>query len=627
MDLRHDTVLAKAKSRTTHDDLSDGLTESIDAVLTDFGKNTFEPSLIGVSTTLATNCVLENQGGDVGLIGLGWKPNKGWELGAKIQRFLPGGHDSRGSPLANLDMEELERNVQEMIPRIDSLVISGLFSVQNPYQENSIKEAVQRKHDIPVVLGHELTAELGIYERTVTAVLNARLMPVLSDFLDKVLKILEERKLNAPVMILKGDGTLMNLRTARERPVDTVLSGPAASAMGGRVLSGVDDCLMIDMGGTSTDIAVLSCGVPKVSKEGSTIGKWKTRVEAVDMRTSALGGDSEVRLSFENGLSIGPQRVMPLCFATRQFPDLLSKMQEIGQARFIYLSEHCKEFSGSQGKLASYLNQHGPSTLSQIKNDLDIVLLLPLLDQMRARGAIASIGFTPTDALHARGIYAEGDVEASLQGADLFAQATSISREKFLDMVLDRVSSQMAEEVMRKMLIDNLGTLPDDPAFNDIIKMLSGEKASNLMRLNAALDIPVIGIGAPAMAYMTSLEKKIGARVIIPNDYEVGNAVGAVCGHISEYVDVFIYPRDKGFAVHSAFSAPILFLTEQDAIERAKELASEKAIERATRAGALYPAVRMTTNEERVPKPDAPGVTQLAELRIRARAVGKPIEI
>lgn len=627
MDLRSDSVLAKSKARTTHDDLSGGLTESIDAVLKAFGERTFEPSLIGVSTTLATNSVLEGRGGQVGLIGLGWKPEKGWELGAKMQRFLPGGHDSRGDPLATLDMKELDRNVQEMAPHIDSLVVSGLFSTQNPYQENGVKDLVQRKYGLPVVAGHELTAELGIYERTVTAVLNARLMPVMADFLDRVANILKARGLTAPVLVLKGDGTLMNMRTARERPVDTILSGPAASAMGGRVLSGIDDCVVVDMGGTSTDIAVLKCGIPKVSKDGSTVGRWRTRVEAVDMRTSALGGDSEVHLSPDGGLAIGPQRVVPLCFAAKRFPDITARMREAGQARFIYLTERGRGLSGSQGKLASYLDERGPRTLSQMKNDLDIVLLLSMLDELRARGAIAGIGFTPTDALHVTGAYVEGDVEASVQGADLFAAVMRTSREEFAHHVLDSVTSQIAEEIVRKVLTDDLGALPDDPSFHEVMGMVSGKRACGPLRLGAVLDAPVVGIGAPARAYMVALEKKVGARVIIPSDHEVGNAVGAVCGHISEYVDVFVYPRDKGFAVHSAFSTPISFLVEQDAVLRAKELASEHALDRATRAGAVHPAVSITVEEERVVTPDAPGITQLAEMRVRARAVGRPIEI
>jgi N-methylhydantoinase A/oxoprolinase/acetone carboxylase beta subunit len=627
MDLRTDKVLAKSKARTTHDDLSIGLKEVIDAVLADLGIGSFDPSLIGVSTTLATNSVLEGRGGQVGLIGLGWKPEPGWELGAKMQRFLPGGHDSRGNALAMLDMDELEKAVQEMLPQVDSLVVSGLFGTQNPYQENSVKELVQRKYGLPVVAGHELTAVLGIYERTVTAVLNARLMPVLSDFLDKVLGILKARGMTAPVLVLKGDGTLMNLRTARERPVDTILSGPAASAMGGHVLSGIDDCVVVDMGGTSTDIAVLRCGIPKVSKDGSTVGKWRTRVEAVDMRTSALGGDSEVRASPEGGVLIGPRRVVPLCFAARQFPDLTSRMRETGQARFIYLTGRGQGLSGSPAKLARYLTEKGPSTLGQLKRDLDIVLLLPLLDEMRSLGAIASIGFTPTDALHAVGSYSEGDVDAAILGAELFGGVMRTDGRKFAEMVLDAVTSQIAEEVVRKVLSDELGALPEAPVFQQVMDMVSGKRTCGPLRLNAALDATVVGIGAPARAYLTALERKIGAKVVIPEDHEVGNAVGAVCGHISEYVDVFVYPRDKGYAVHSVFSTPISFLKEHDAVQRAKDLASEHALDRAARAGALHPAVSITVEEERVVTPDAPGVTQLAEMRVRARAVGRPIDI
>jgi N-methylhydantoinase A/oxoprolinase/acetone carboxylase beta subunit len=627
MDLRTDGVLAKAKARTTHDDLSIGLRKAIDAVLVYMAEETFEPSLIGVSTTLATNSVLEGRGGQVGLIGLGWKPEQGWDLGAKVQRFLPGGHDSRGEPLAMLDMAELERVVEEMVPQVDSMVVSGLFSTQNPYQEKNVKEMVQRKYGIPVVAGHELTAELGIYERTVTAVLNARLMPVLSEFLDKVLDILKARGLQAPVLVLKGDGTLMNLRNARERPVDTILSGPAASAMGGRVLSGMEDCVVVDMGGTSTDIAVLKCGIPGVSKDGSTVGKWRTRVEAVDMWTAALGGDSEVRASPHGGLLIGPQRVTPLCFAARQYPDLPSRIRETGQARFIHLADGRPELPGTAGRIARYLDEHGPSTLSQMKRDLDIILLQPLLKEMRERGYIGGIGFTPTDALHVTGAYVEGDVEAAALGADQFARVLHMGRDDFVDSVLDTVTSQIAEEVVRKILTDDLGSLPDDSTFHAIMAMLSGKRCCDRLRLNAVLDAPLVGIGAPARAYMTALERKIGARVIIPQDHEVGNAVGAVCGHISEYVDVFVYPRDKGYAVHSAFSTPIAYPTEGEAVRRAKELARERALERAMRAGALHPTVSITTEEERVVTPDAPGITQLAEMRVRARAVGKPIEL
>ncbi len=93
VDLCTDRVLAKAKARTTHHDLSIGLGEAVDSVLAAFGALSFDPALVGVSTTLATNSILEGKGGSVGLIGLGWTPQQGWDLGAKVQRFLAGGHE------------------------------------------------------------------------------------------------------------------------------------------------------------------------------------------------------------------------------------------------------------------------------------------------------------------------------------------------------------------------------------------------------------------------------------------------------------------------------------------------------------------------------------------------------
>ncbi len=628
VDLRTNKVLAKAKAKTTYDDLSIGLGETIDNVLRAFGQKTLDPSLVGVSTTLATNSILEGRGGQVGLIGLGWKPEPGWELGARMQRFLPGGHDVRGNALAPLDMDQLELTIQEMAPHVDSIVVSGLFSVHNPFQEAHIKKLIREKYGLPVVVGHELTAELGIHERTVTAVLNARLIPVLSSFLEKVVAILQERDITAPVMVFKGDGTLMNLRTAMERPVDTILSGPAASAMGGRILSGLEDCIVIDIGGTSTDIAVLEQGLPRVARDGSAVGRWRTRVEAVDMWTAALGGDSEIRAAWPKGLIIGPRRVVPLCFATSIFPELVPRMKELGQARFLFAANGDQGSSDSEIKIMRYLIKNGPRTLSELREDLsDIILLEPALERLRSRGAIAGIGLTPTDVLHTIGTYTLGDVEAACLGVDLFAPVLGMDKNGFIEKVLDTFTANIADELIKKILSDELGTLSDSPTLQGVLDIMNGKRYCSALNLRASLATPVVGLGAPASAYVTLLEDNMGVKVIIPPDHEVGNAVGAVCGQVSEYVDVFVYPRGKGYGVYSAYSAPISFQEERDAVTRAKAMASEQALERARRSGGLDPRVELSFEEERVSTPDAPGKTQLAEMRVRARAVGRPIDI
>ena len=114
----------------------------------------------------------------------------------------------------------------------------------------------------------------------------------------------------------------MSLETARERPVEMVLSGPAASLMGGKALAGMEDCLVIDMGGTSTDIAYLDEGFPRLNVEGAVVGQWRTRVKGIDIWTCGLGGDSLVRLDKRDGLLIGPERVLPSGHGLRPLPRL-----------------------------------------------------------------------------------------------------------------------------------------------------------------------------------------------------------------------------------------------------------------------------------------------------------------
>ena len=286
---------------------------------------------------------------------------------------------------------------------VDSIVISGLFSVYNSHHELDVKRLIRERCDLPVVMGHELTGELGIYERTVTAVLNAGLIPILSDFLAKVQDIMAQRKIRAPIMVFKGDGTLMNITAARRRPVDTLLSGPAASAMGGKILSGKDDCVVIDMGGTSTDIAVIENGRSRITAEGATIGSWPTRVQAVNARTVALGGDSEIRVSKKKEILIGPYRVTPLAFAKPIFPDLVERMKATGETRFLVASSrNCRNLCSYEQQLLDRLRSNGPQTFTELKEVFNEMYLIEKhISTLWSQGAIEGIGLTPTDVLHA----------------------------------------------------------------------------------------------------------------------------------------------------------------------------------------------------------------------------------
>ncbi|MCQ2086344.1 MAG: hydantoinase/oxoprolinase family protein, partial [archaeon] len=311
VDLDDYSVIAKKKSRTIHEDLSIGLYKSVDAVFASTDVRPSDISVVGISTTLATNSILENHGGEVGLIFIGWNPVGEVNFGEKKHVFVKGGCDSKGRPMTAMSKSEVVAAIKEVSEGVDAIAISGLFANVNPSQEKKVKELAMQITGLPTIAGHELSAVLGIDMRAETAVLNAKLIPVVKKFFDNVEETFREKNIRAPIMAYKGDGSVMTLEQARQYPVETILSGPAASCMGGKILSSCENCVVVDVGGTSTDIAIMESGFPQIQFEGATIGGWKTRVKAVDMHTLALGGDSRIRLS--NGLfEIGPERVIPL---------------------------------------------------------------------------------------------------------------------------------------------------------------------------------------------------------------------------------------------------------------------------------------------------------------------------
>jgi len=629
VDLQAIKVLAKSKARTTHHDLSIGLGEAVRNVLGSLDDSSFAPSLIGVSTTLATNSVLEGKGARVGLIGLGWKPEEGKEFGAKKQSFLAGGHDVRGRMQDPLDVRGVRSVVNDMAKSVDAFVVSGLFSVYNPFHELEAQKVIAEECGLPVVMAHDLTGELGIYERTVTAVLNASLIPVLSDFLAKVRGIMRELGFKAPIMVFKGDGTLMSMSEAMKRPVDTLLSGPAASAMGGKLLSHNDDCIVVDMGGTSTDIAIIENGRSRISPEGAIVGSWPTRVEAVNARTVGLGGDSEIRPSKKHGLKIGPQRVVPLCFARPIFPDIVCKMRELGEARFLAASP--RRFGGLneyEQKIVDRLRSEGPQTFNELKEAFEEMYLLDRhIDSLWTQEAVVGIGLTPTDLLHAAGVYEEGDAEAAKLGVKIFSIALKVEENEFIARTMSKVSAKIAAEVLTKVISDELGDLPESATLSQLIEGMSGSRSFPNFSLNVKIGHPLVGLGGPAKAFISPLREIMDVDVIIPDNYEVGNAIGAVCGQVSEFVDVFVYPRDKGYGVYSVFSTPIAYTLEADAIAKAKEMASFYAMERAKNAGGFDLKVEIKVEQEREASTSVLGDDALLQMRVRARAVGKPLEL
>ncbi len=210
-----------------------------------------------------------------------------------------------------------------------------MVSVMNPRQEMRARDIVREMSDKPVVCGAELTMQLDTIKRTVTATLNARLLPIIAELIGHVKSVMDTAGLHVPLMVVRGDGTLMHEELARRTPVETILSGPAASVCGAQFLSGLREGLVVDIGGTTSDIALLIDGAPVVANKGARVDAWSTNVRAVDIETVGLGGDSVVALTREGRVMIGPRRAIPLAFLAHEYPAVIAEMHRLWEMRHV----------------------------------------------------------------------------------------------------------------------------------------------------------------------------------------------------------------------------------------------------------------------------------------------------
>ncbi|HWT29955.1 MAG TPA: hydantoinase/oxoprolinase family protein, partial [Propylenella sp.] len=263
-------VLAKAKALTTKHDLSIGIGEAVDTALRLAKVPAEEVAMVAMSTTLATNAIVERQGDRVGLVLIGFQQadlNR-WglaeALGGDPLLTLAGGHDAHGSQAAALDVAPAVRWLEAEASTVSAFAVAGQFSTANPGHELAVRAFLAERARKPVICSHEISARLNAPRRALTALLNARLIGIVDHLIDATQHLLQARSIAAPIMVVKGDGSLISADEARCRPIETILSGPAASIVGAGYLTGLSDALVADIGGTTTDVALLKDGKPRL---------------------------------------------------------------------------------------------------------------------------------------------------------------------------------------------------------------------------------------------------------------------------------------------------------------------------------------------------------------------------
>lgn len=300
-------VIATTKAATSEDVMS-GIENAMKTVLEQIGEDKSKISYAMLGTTQATNAIVERKHlNKVGVVRIGLpateaiEPMCGWpeDLKAAIGNhsyLVHGGHEFDGREISTLKEDELYQAFEDMKGKVSSVAIISVFSPVNDAHELRAQEIAKEVlgEDIPVSLSSEI-GSIGLIERENSTILNAALVEVAKKTVLGFKHALEHQNVLAKIYLGQNDGTLMNAEYAIKYPILTIACGPTNSIRGAAYLAGFEDALVVDVGGTTTDVGVLQKGFPRQSSLAVEIGGVRTNFRMPDLISLGLGGGTIVR--------------------------------------------------------------------------------------------------------------------------------------------------------------------------------------------------------------------------------------------------------------------------------------------------------------------------------------------
>jgi len=639
-------VIASAKALTTRHDLAIGVGGAVRAVLEQSGIAAGDIALASLSTTLATNALVEGQGGRVALIYIGFK-ERDLEQHGLLQALkgdphlvLAGGHNHAGGEATPLDEESLRAFLAQYGMAVGGFAVAAQFATRNPAHELRAMEIVAQMTGRPVSASHQLSAKLNGPKRAMTAVLNARLIGMIDRLIGRAEDILRELGVEAPLMVVRGDGALISSAQARERPIETILSGPAASIVGARWLTGADFALVSDIGGTTTDVALLKDGRPTIDPAGARVGPYRTMVEAVAMRTTGLGGDSEVHFLSEGlkgGVTLGPRRLLPVSLVAVDAPEVVHNALD-AQLRATLPGEFDGRFvrvvagqtiEGLAPREEALMERIG-SDLHPLGNVLQSRIDTSAITRLVERGLVQISGATPSDASHVLGLADAWNADAARKALALFGRRRTGSGDRLAPdpevmarMIVAQLEYQTALALLETAFAEEetgFGVDPEALARHVLMQRgLGGHRG--LVKLDTGLAVPVIGLGASASTYYPAVGHLLGCEMILPEHGGVANAIGAVVGRVTmREAGTVTSPSEGKYRVH-LLEGPEDFGDTETALARLEGVLRLRAIAAAKAAGAADIQVSVIRN---VRSAGIEGREVFVEAEITVEASGRP---
>ncbi|MCC2607158.1 hydantoinase/oxoprolinase family protein [Planctobacterium marinum] len=374
--MQGEQLLAATKALTSQDVLS-GIIQALRQVIQDAAISATQIQSVMIGTTQFTNAVVERRElAPTAIIrmsspsGEGLPPGCDWPtdlVGAmQLKTYqVNGGYLYDGWPLSPLNQEEIHKVIADIrVSGIKNIAVASAFSPMNPEPEFQVEKLLKTQiPDANITLSHKM-GKLGILERENAAALNVALLPFAHKVVSAMLQAIHNEGLNCPMFISQNDGTLMNAQFITQYPALTFSSGPTNSLRGASKLTGLKDAIVVDIGGTTSDIGILQDGFPRESNIVISVGGVRTNFRMPDIQAVGLGGGSIVQ---DDGLRIGPQSTghnlvkEALIFggSTLTATDIIvaSGKADIGNARFLqHLSQNT--IKNARNTMHALLDQH-----------------------------------------------------------------------------------------------------------------------------------------------------------------------------------------------------------------------------------------------------------------------------
>ena len=649
-------TISAGKAQTTRTNLEVGIMNALDTLAADQLKTA---QMVALSTTLATNAALENKGSRARMLLIGFDEKMmdhlkdtyaSYGLTDRSQFVIidakaEGAYSNPYDP----DWEDLRARAGEYFDECDSVGIVQMNPTGNGGRfELTALKILQEELDKPLTIAYDISNETDILKTCAGTLLNARLIPLTRDLMTAVRRTLNARGLDIPVSIVRSDGTIMSEDMAMLHPVETLMSGPAASAVGGCALAGVEDGIIVDMGGTTTDIVAVHRGVPESAENGIRIGQWKTMVKGISVDTFGLGGDSAVRYK-DNELFLDTERVIPVSVLAAQYENVVPALNDLADRKYysacwmheFYVLQ--KSIEGKSGytkreQQICDLLKYGPMITMELADRIGTYPRFLDTRRLEAEGIIMKSGLTPTDIMILKGdftLYEKAAAEAALRC--LWANI-SMPLEEVPDHIYELVVRRMYSDIGKVLLskqypkakkMGETGYIDEllDSFYEQAKEQVDGSNEAVKKPVMAQMQLtspdPLIGVGAPIHVFLPRVAQLLHTQAILPQHEDVANAIGAAVSRRVASSSLTIKAEYDG-ALFSCLSLyedgeRHTFKKTPDAIAFGKEVLERKVRKKAVLQGIEgEPYISMDVEEKRIGHVKE---GTLLEVHLRAEAV------